>query len=471
MLRDLEYLKKNQYDRVVFLHVVVRVFECWRLSFYKMSSKCLSKECSLCHSKFLRGRHRHPDGWSPSVIEFFKDASGFNSDVGNIHVCVCEACHLSIRKAMKCKDKGEQYQLRWLKSKKVSKCCVPPCKSVDIKAERHEFTWEVICDSIGIASVESPGDISLCTKHYQQVYRMLNEKSNACTTCGVLRRNCNSNFFCCPDPKRIEPFLREVVSVNVSVVNSDQVCPSCYKFFKRMLASDVCMLSSEDIVSELQAKKKQLERIVDEFEYVTLEPSDIVQWCLYKTALHVCELVVSDRPFLFPNMYRLFMQYVSDHDIELSSVCVSKSRLLTFLGNEFGELVTSFCTNKSIEIVFHRTKADMQSLLSHALQPNNCTASSQAYHTNFLNSQVHKLVNHQKSQSDDQSMKLAFDVEKYVDTLKSIAPEMWEHVCNLTMSVNERKGRSASVKGSALTGSIKTLRRAYLVSLILFVTM
>ena len=88
-------------------------------------------------------------------------------------------------------------------------------------------------------------------------------------------------------------------------------------------------------------------------------------------------------------------------------------------------------------------------------------------HANFLNSQVHKLVNHQKSKSDDQSMKLAFDVEKYVDTVKSIASEMWEHVCNLTMSVNERKGRSASVKKSALTSSIN---RAYLVSLILFVT-
>ena len=41
------------------------------------------------------------------------------------------------------------------------------------KAEKHTFTWEVICDSIGIASVDSPEDISLCTKHYQQVYRMI----------------------------------------------------------------------------------------------------------------------------------------------------------------------------------------------------------------------------------------------------------------------------------------------------------
>ena len=64
-------------------------------------------------------------------------------------------------------------------------------------------------------------------------------------------------------------------------------------------------------------------------------------------------------------------------------------------------------------------------------------------------------------------MKLAFDVEKYVNTVKSIALEICEHVCDLAMSINERKGCSASVKESALTGSIKHLRRAYLVSLIM----
>jgi hypothetical protein len=41
----------------------------------------------------------------------------------------------------------------------------------------HNFSWEVICDSIGI---ESPEEISLCTKHYKQMYRMLNAKSDAC---------------------------------------------------------------------------------------------------------------------------------------------------------------------------------------------------------------------------------------------------------------------------------------------------
>ena len=63
-------------------------------------------------------------------------------------------------------------------------------------------------------------------------------------------------------------------------------------------------------------------------------------------------------------------------------------------------------------------------------------------------------------------MKLAFDVDKFVTLVQSIAPELWEHVYKLTQSVNEHKGRSASVKETSFAGHIKHLRRAYLVSLI-----
>ena len=128
-------------------------------------------------------RHRHINGWSPS-IELLKGESGLS--ISNSSACIRGACDLSVRQALKSRDKGEPYQLRWLKGKKASMCCVPTCNSTDIKAEKHEFTWEVICDSIGISSVESPGDISLCTKHYQQIYRMLHAKTRACKYCGVL---------------------------------------------------------------------------------------------------------------------------------------------------------------------------------------------------------------------------------------------------------------------------------------------
>ena len=57
-----------------------------------------------------------------------------------------------------------------------------------------------------------------------------------------------------------------------------------------MLKSDVCMLSSEDIVLELKAKKEKLERVVHDFEYITQEPASVVECCLYKMALHACDI-------------------------------------------------------------------------------------------------------------------------------------------------------------------------------------
>ena len=89
-----------------------------------------------------------------------------------------------------------------------------------------------------------------------------------------------------------------------------------------------------------------MEKIVHEFEYITPEVSDIVEYCLYKMALHA-----SDCPFLFSTMYRQFMEHLSEYDIDFSKVCTSKSRLLTFLGNEFGELLTSFCVDRNIGTV------------------------------------------------------------------------------------------------------------------------
>ena len=55
-----------------------------------------------------------------------------------------------------------------------------------------------------------------------------------------------------------------------------------------------CMLSSAHIVLELKAKKENL--VVREFKYKTPEPSDIVE-CLYKTALHACDLLALERHF------------------------------------------------------------------------------------------------------------------------------------------------------------------------------
>ena len=56
------------------------------------------------------------------------------------------------------------------------------------------------------------------------------------------------------------------------------------------------------------------------------------------------------------------------------TVSSTKSRFLMFLGKEFGELLSSFCCNKKIGTVFHRTKADPHALLSNALEKHSTEA-------------------------------------------------------------------------------------------------
>ena len=40
----------------------------------------------------------------------------------------------------------------------------------------------------------------------------------------------------------------------------------------------------------------------------------------------------------------------------VSGVCTGNSKLFTFLGNEFGELLTLFCVDRSIGTQFQRTR-------------------------------------------------------------------------------------------------------------------
>ena len=144
-----------------------------------MSGKCTQEKCSLCTCNFQDKRHRH-----------------ISSDRNKV-------------------------------------CYVSSCSSTDIEVYRHAFSWGDVCNSI------DPVNHLLCSKHYQQVYRMLNVVSKACVCCGVKRRHKHSatssvQFVTCPDPRRVDSYDR------------DQVCYPCYKFFNQKLKSSECMLSNED---------------------------------------------------------------------------------------------------------------------------------------------------------------------------------------------------------------------------------
>ena len=69
----------------------------------------------------------------------------------------------------------------------------------------------------------------------------------------------------CPAPKKVESYLHETAGFVGSLTESDQICHTCYKFFTHLLKSDVCMLSGEDIVCEIQSKPSHLIKVISEF--------------------------------------------------------------------------------------------------------------------------------------------------------------------------------------------------------------
>lgn len=387
-------------------------------------SQCLSTTCSLCSSKFYGRHHFHPQGWSGALQAFFKEQVSFHC----INVCFCKACESNIRRSLKKHRNGESFRFRWVKE--VKKCCIPFCEAVGVKASRHTFTWEEICTYVGIGGIASGAGpdlcLHVCTQHYQLVYRMKNarESNIACRTCGVKRKHDKCKFLSCPDPKKVESYLHDTTGFVSNLTKDDQICHTCYRFFTCLLKSDVCMLSSEHIVSELQSKQSQLIKVISEFVCTT--PDSHVQLALYKTALYMCEGLACDQAYLFPRVYKLFLN----------------------------------------------TKADMRCLLSQTLYASESSDLFVNSDASILNKCVNRVVKHMLSNYNncDRSAKLLLDVDHFINDVWSVAPELWQHVCALTQSVNECKGRSAAVCESSFAGRIKRLCRAYLVSLVLFIT-
>lgn len=68
--------------------------------------------------------------------------------------------------------------------------------------------------------------------------------------------------------------------------------------------------------------------------------------------------------------------------------------IVNFVGNEFGELMSSFCVNNKIGTVLHRAKADMKLLLSVALHSHRISELPGCVDSDALNMNVNNAISH-----------------------------------------------------------------------------
>ena len=123
-------------------------------------------------------------------------------------------------------------------------------------------------DCLGIAIICSDdSSLPLCQSHYACVYRLSNQErvhQMSCKVCGTKRKHTSSTssaqrFLPCPEPQRVETFLKETVDHDCSLSAGDLVCYFCYKYCRHILETNDCMLSSDEILNQLKQEEKQLE--------------------------------------------------------------------------------------------------------------------------------------------------------------------------------------------------------------------
>ena len=83
---------------------------------------------------------------------------------------------------------------------------------------------------------------------------------------------------------------------------------------------------------------------------------------------------------------------------------------------------------------------------------------------------MHTIIRHMIQKTPDPSQSLVLDVDSFIDDVCSIAPDLWEHIRILTQLVNERKGRKTATSKNSYASRLKRVRRAYLLSVVLFIT-
>ena len=197
--------------------------------------------------------------------------------------------------------------------------------------------------------------LPLCTSHCQLVYRLSNPEKLQCKICGIkckhARKASDKHFLPCPESQMVELFLKETVQFNGCLRVIWFVF--CYKYLvARLINSDPCTLSNEEVVMQLKQKLKCSEETISNFNEE--DEHSLVVLALLKTAMHLCKVLASDNTVPFSDIYSCLLSFLPNSlNCDIS---VSKSRVLTFIGNEFGDHLSSVCQNKRDGGIFFRNQ-------------------------------------------------------------------------------------------------------------------
>jgi hypothetical protein len=138
---------------------------------------------------------------------------------------------------------------------------------------------------------ESEEAITLCTNHYNIVYRSLPQKIPllAHLKCKICSKSLTkgTDYHHCPNPEKITKYLNQTTGWDTPIAKDDVLCVTCYK-------SHIAILEKE----ELKSYDSQLITLIEELEQE--QPSTTLEKGLIYVTVQVANILLRQDAILLP---------------------------------------------------------------------------------------------------------------------------------------------------------------------------
>ena len=178
--------------------------------------------------------------------------------------CVCRPCDSDLRRGLRGKyPVGQAFTPWWQVSEDKKKgrqnrlCCIPGCTTKS-SCNCRFVTFDTICNVVEVSTSIAEGSIvslfPLCMPHYKSIYKYCHP-SQKYVCCGRTQRHRTAlmQFRHCPDPMKVETYLKETGFLEEPLSHDALLCTACAVFFNRP-SNNSLSESNESIIKELYKK-------------------------------------------------------------------------------------------------------------------------------------------------------------------------------------------------------------------------
>ena len=273
------------------------------------------------------------------------------------HSTICHLCRDDITRI----NRNPEYKPRWRNQRREKeKCCMSTCNE-----QAHVHTKIAssgkISEILGISNAPFPAP--LCTHHYYLVYDTLQPKVVQCSLCksslkGVAARRC-------PDPQRVQKYLKESIGFRGKITDDVSLCTSCYKSHLQILKK-VPSSTDDDLLSIILNLKGSITLNED------LPCAEaVVNKAIYSTAVYVGERLIQQEALLLPVVYMIFTDFLSQFKTEAnveSEVSEKNARwLLSNLIIHLQHHLSYAIRVKKLGTILYRSNGDFLTALTFSL--------------------------------------------------------------------------------------------------------